>query len=70
MTYDVWASAYASGLDALCLGRNWKESGGLVTGLRRDTDFYLFVTYTDKNGNKSKPSRPFKINLLDTFGIK
>ena len=70
VSYEVWASAYENGLGALPLGKNWTGSGGLITGLRRDTDFYLFVVYRNKDGETSTPSRPFKINLKDTFAMK
>jgi hypothetical protein len=70
VTYDIWASPYSDGRGALQLAKNWKEQGGLVRGFRPDTDFYLFVTYTDKDGNVSKPSAPFKIHLLDLFAQK
>jgi hypothetical protein len=70
VAYDVWASPYPDGRGALQLAKNWKEPGGLVRGFRPDTDFYLFVTYTDKDGKVSKPSAPFKIHLLDLFAQK
>jgi hypothetical protein len=68
--YDVLASPYADGRGALPVGNAWKEPGGLIRGLRPNTDFYLFVTYTDNEGNVSKPSAPLKINLQDFFGMK
>jgi hypothetical protein len=68
--YEVWASPYADGRGALQLGKGWKEPGQLVTGLRPDADFYLFVVYTDKDGKASKPSAGFKIRLKDIFGMK
>jgi len=68
--YDVWASPYADGRGALQLGKAWKEPGQLITGLRPDTDFYLFATYTDAEGKTSKPSAGFKIRLKDIFGMK
>ncbi len=69
-TYDVWASPYADGRGALQLGKGWKEPGQQVAGLRAETDFYLFVVYTDKDGKPSKPSAGFKIRLQDIFGMK
>ena len=69
-SYDVWASPYADGGGALQLGKAWTEPGKQVTGLRADTDFFLFLTYTDKDGKLSKPSAGFKIRLKDIFGMK
>jgi len=68
--YDVWASPYPDGRGALQLGKGWKEPGQLITGLRPDTDFYLFATYTGADGKTSKPSEGFKIRLKDIFGMK
>ncbi len=68
--YDVWASPYPDGRGALQLGKAWKEPGLQITGLRADTDFYLFATYTDADGKTSKPSAGFKIRLKDIFGMK
>ncbi|NQU10245.1 hypothetical protein HQ590_05615, partial [bacterium] len=68
--YDVWASPYPDGQGALQLAKGWKEPGGLVRGLRPDTDFYLFVVYTDQDGKLSKPSAAFKIRLKDLFAMK
>lgn len=70
VTYDVWASGYQNGQGALQLGKAWKEPGAQIRGLRPETDFYLFVTYTDKDGKVSKPSAPFKIRLQDLFAQK
>jgi hypothetical protein len=69
-SYEIWASPYQDGRGALKLGQNWQNDGELVGGLKPDTDFYLFIVYTDKNGNLSKPSEPYKINLKDVFGMK
>ena len=69
-SYDVWVSPYPDGSGALKLGGGWKEPGQLITGLRQDTDFYIFVVYTDKEGKPAKPSKPFKIHLEDVFGMK
>ena len=69
-SYDVWVSPYADGSGALQLGKAWIEPGKQVTGLRADTDFFLFVVYTDKDGKLSKPSAGFKIRLKDIFGMK
>ncbi len=69
-SYDVWASPYADGGGALQLGKAWTEPGKQITGLRADTDFFLFLVYTDKDGKPSKPSAGFKIRLKDIFGMK
>jgi len=68
--YDVWVSPYQDGRGALCLGPKWTEPGKLIRGLRPDTDFYIFVAYTDKGGKPSKPSKPLKIRLQDLFPNK
>ncbi|NQU12114.1 hypothetical protein HQ590_15065, partial [bacterium] len=65
--YDVWASPYRDGRGAVQLGAGWKESGQLLQGLASDTDFYLFVVYTDQEGKTSKPSAPLKIRLKNRF---
>ena len=69
-SYDVWVSPYPDGRGALKLGSAWKESGGLIRGLRPDTDFYVFVAYTDDGGKPSEPSEPLKIHLQDLFARK
>ena len=70
ISYSVWVSPYEDGTGALELGRDWTEPGQIMTGLRPETDFYLFLVYTDKDGKKSKPSAPLKIRLRDMFGLK
>jgi len=65
--YDVWVSPYADGRGALKLGRDWAESGGLVTGLRPELDFYVFVAWKNAEGAQSKPSTPLRIRLKDSF---
>src|SRR6185437_8083623 len=69
-SYEVWVSPYADGRGAIQLGKAWKESGQLLQGLRPDIEFYLFVTYTDKDGKISKPSAPLAFKLKDRFGYK
>ena len=69
-SYDVWVSPYPDGRGALKLGSAWKEPGGLILGLRPDTDFYVFVAYTDDDGKPSEPSEPLKIHLQDLFARK
>jgi hypothetical protein len=68
--YEVWASPYADGRGALQVGKGWKEPGQLITGLRAETDFYLFAAYTDGEGKTSLPSAGYKIRLKDVFGMK
>jgi hypothetical protein len=70
ISYDVWVSPYPDGRGAMKLGAGWKESGGLIAGLRPDTDFYAFVVYADKDGKQSKPSPPLKFALKDRFVYK
>lgn len=69
-SYDVWVSPYEDGRGAFKLGSGWGTPGQLISGLRQDTDFYIFVVYRDANGAASKPSKPFKIHLEDVFGMK
>jgi hypothetical protein len=68
--YHVWVSPYPDGRGAILLGKAWTQSGQLLEGLRPDIDFYLFVTYTDKDGKVSKPSPPLAFKLKDRFGYK
>ena len=68
--YEIWLSRTPDGANALCLGKNIKKSGTLVKGFIAHTDFYAFITYRDKNGNWSKPSAPFKLNMQDKFAEK
>ncbi len=68
--YDVWVAPYKDGTGAMQLGKGWKASGEMITGLRPDREFYVFVTYTDKDGKVSKPSAPLAFTLVDRFGYK
>jgi hypothetical protein len=68
--YDIWVAQKSDGTGAILCGENWTGPGNLLTGLSPNKDLYLFVTYTDKNGKKSKPSAPFRINLKDMFPQK
>ena len=68
--YDIWVSPYLDGRGALKLGKAWAEPGKLIRGMRPDTDFYLFLVVTDREGKLSKPSKPYKIRLQDVFGMK
>jgi len=65
--YDIWASPYTDGRGAMQLGKKWDSPGKRIRGLRPETDFYLFVVYTTKEGTTSPPSKPLKINLKDLF---
>ncbi len=68
--YEVWASPYPDGRGAVKVAEKIKAPGALARGFTPDTDFYLFVTYTDTGKKASKPSKPFRINLKDTFSQK
>lgn len=68
--YNLWVSPYENGNGAIEMAKDWKEPGQLLTGLRPEVDFHIFVVYTDKDGKVSKPSKPFKIRLRDMFGMK
>ena len=69
-SYDVWVAPYADGRSALKLGMNWTEPGRMIHGLRPETDFYIFVTYVDKDKKPSKPSAAYPIRLKDMFLMK
>ena len=66
-SYDIWAGPHGDGRGAKLLAGKVRDSGPLVRGFHPDTDFYVFVVYTDQNGKASKPSAPFKIRLKDLF---
>ncbi|MGB9643362.1 MAG: hypothetical protein ACPL3Q_09255, partial [Candidatus Ratteibacteria bacterium] len=55
------------GTGAIKIASGIAKSGALIQGLKPDTDFYLFVTYTDSEGKMSKPSQPLKVNLKNKF---
>lgn len=42
----------------------------MPTGLRTDTDFYLFLVVNNTEGKLFRPSPSFKIYLKDVFGMK
>jgi hypothetical protein len=65
--YDIWVSPYQDGRGAIKLGNNVQQSGALIEGMRPETDFFIFVTYTDKDGKVSKPSQPLTIKLKNRF---
>jgi hypothetical protein len=65
--YDIWVSPYQDGRGAMKMGSNVQQSGALIEGLRPETDFFVFVTYTDKDDKVSKPSQPLKIRLKNRF---
>lgn len=66
-SYEIWASVYPDGTGAIKIASNITKSGTLIQGLKPDTDFYLFLIYTDNEGKTSKPSDGFKINLKNKF---
>jgi hypothetical protein len=71
--YEVWGSPYADGRGAISLARNWTEPGGQIRGLRPEIDYWLFVTYSRKEGRAtiaSKPGEGFPVKLKDMFGNK
>lgn len=70
VSYELWASPYPDGRGAVKLSSQIKASGALARGFTPDTDFYLFVIYTDSGKKSSKPSKAFHINLKDTFSQK
>ena len=70
VSYDIYLSRNADGSGALKLGSNLKGSKKLVNGFIANTDFYAFVVYYDKDGNHSKPSAAFKLNMQDNFANK
>ena len=70
VSYDIWVGPYADGTGAIRLGVGWKKPGGMITGLRPETEFYAFVVCTYKDGKMSKPSKPFRFALKDMFPIK
>lgn len=67
--YQVWVGVYPDGSGAVQMGR-MTRSGQLLQGLRPETTFYLWVTYTDKDRKQSKPSNRLTIKLVDAFGQK
>ncbi len=69
-SYEIWASPYPDGRGAVQMARSIAASPRRVRGFRPDMDFYLYVTYTGVNKKPSKPSKPFKIRLKDTFAMK
>jgi hypothetical protein len=70
VSYEIWASPYPDGRGAIRVADQVIKSGAQVRGFRPDTDFYLFIAYVDADKKLSKPSKPFKINLKDTFAMK
>jgi hypothetical protein len=69
-SYDVWVSPYPDGRGAMKLGANWTAPGGLIRGLRPDTDFYIFLVATIADGGTAKPSPGYQFRLKDMFGMK
>jgi hypothetical protein len=70
VSYEIWASPYPDGRGAVKVASKVTASGALARGFTPDTDFYLFVLYTDSGRKTSKPSGPYPINLKDTFSQK
>lgn len=70
LSYDIYLSLNKDGSQAICLGKNIRKSGTLVTGFLADTDFYAFIVYRDKSGRQSKVSKPFHLKLKDNFSNK
>ena len=69
-SYDIYLSLNKDGSQAICLGKNIRKSGTMVTGFLADTDFYAFIVYRDKSGRQSKVSKPFYLKLKDNFSNK
>lgn len=69
-SYEIWVSDRRDGHGALRLGGDWRTPGGLIRGLRPETNFYVFVVYKDKEGRMSKPSEPLEFSLEDMFAFK
>ena len=69
-SYDLWVSPYSDGRGAILLGKGWTQPGQLLTGLSPNVDLYLYLVYTDANGQPSKPSAALKVNLKDMFPMK
>jgi hypothetical protein len=64
---DIWLSRYPDGKGALKQGTDLKSSPSKISGFLADTEFYAFLVYTDKEGNTSAPSEPFKFKMVDHF---
>ncbi len=65
--YDIWASPYPDGRGAKKIASGLTRSGVIIEELKPDTDFYLFIVYTDKEGKQSHPSKALKIRLKNKF---
>lgn len=68
--YDVWVATYPDGRGAVRLGKGWKAPGEILAGLSPNTDYYLFVTWTNGSGVGSRPSAPFRVKLQDLMPLK
>ena len=68
--YDVWVSTHADGRGAVRLVADWPGPGQQLGGLRANTDYHLFVVYTDSQGKASKPSKAFAFRLKDMFPMR
>lgn len=67
--YQVWVAAHPDGRGAQPMA-NMTASNQMLQGLRSQTTFYLWVTYTDADKKTSKPSNRLEIKLIDSFGMK
>lgn len=63
LSYNVWISHYVDGRGAVKLGDRWSQSGMVIEGLHENTDYYVFVTYLDKDGKLSKPSKALQFKM-------
>ena len=69
VSVDFWLSLNEEGKGAHRLLKGWKQgSPAYVQGFVADTTFWAYLVWTDKDGNVSKPSAPFKFRLVDHFG--
>ena len=64
---DIWLSLESSGRGALKQGSGLKQSPSQVSGFLAGTEFHAFLIYTDREGQTSTPSEPFKFRLVDHF---
>jgi hypothetical protein len=68
--YHVWVAAYEDGRGAMPLVKSTTLVDPLVNRLRPGIPLHFFVTYTDANGQLSKPSAVATITLKDEFAQK
>ena len=70
VSYDIYVSLSPDGAGAILLGRGVKSSGALVRGFLPNRDNYAFIVWSNKKGEKSRVSEPFKFRLNDDFANK